>query len=117
MVSLRERAIKAAKEYEERKEKNEREAAKKFVAEVKKEFEETFNEVVYNVEPISENEARIDIGNTGIFSIIAIKKSKDVIMYRDLYPVETLEGRKSSAERALELLTKTLEIIEEERGE
>ena len=95
------------------KEKNRKEAAKKFAAEVKKEFEETFNEVVDSVEPISENEARI---NTGDFSIIAIKKPKDVIMYRDLYPVETLEGRKSSAERALELLTKTLEIIEEERG-
>ena len=113
-MNLREKAIKAAKEHEEWMERNRKEAAKKFAEEAKKKFEETFNEIVDSVEPISENEARI---NTGDFSIIAIKKSKDVIMYRDLYPVETLEGRKSSGERALELLTKTSEIIEEERGE
>jgi len=70
MVSLREKAIKAAKEYEERKEKEKRESAKKFAEEAKKEFEETFNEVVDSVEPISKNKARI---NAGDLSFIAIK--------------------------------------------
>lgn len=71
MVSLRDRAIKAAKEYEERMEKNKKEAAKEFAEEAKREFEETFNEVVDSVEPISKNKARI---NAGDLSFIAIKK-------------------------------------------
>jgi len=68
---LREKAIKAAKEYEERKEKEKREAAKKFGIEAEKEFEKTFNEVVSDVEPISENKAKIIVSD---LSFIAIKK-------------------------------------------
>jgi len=83
MVSLRDRAIKAAKEQQERMERNRKEAAKKFAAEATKEFEKTFNEVVYDVEPISENKAKIIVGD---LSFIAIKKSKDFVVYIDFYP-------------------------------
>ena len=83
MVSLRERAIKAAKEHEERMERNRKEAAKKFGIEAEKEFEKIFNELVSDVEPISENKAKIIVGN---LSFIAIKKSKDFVVYIDFYP-------------------------------
>jgi len=70
MVSLREKAIKAAKEHEERIKKSKQKAAEKFAEEAKKEFEETFNELVSDVEPISKNKAKI---NAGDLSFIAIK--------------------------------------------
>jgi len=70
-MNLREKAIKAAKEYEERMERNRKEAAKKFAIEAEKEFEKTFNEVVSDVEPISKNKAKIIVGD---LSFIAIKR-------------------------------------------
>jgi len=69
-MNLREKAIKAAKEHEERIKKSKQKAAKKFAEEAKKEFEETFNELVSDVEPISKNKAKI---NAGDLSFIAIK--------------------------------------------
>ena len=82
-MNLREKAIKAAKEHEERMERNRKEAAKKFAIEAEKEFEKTFNEVVSDVEPISENKARI---NAGDISFIVIEKYVDFKRYIDFYP-------------------------------
>ena len=53
------------------KEKNRKEAAKKFAIEAEKEFEKTFNEVVSDVEPITEKKAKIIVGD---LSFIAIKR-------------------------------------------
>jgi len=83
MVNLREKAIIAAKEYKERKEKEKREAAKKFAERAKKEFEEIFGEVPYDVEPISEVSARI-FADGLIF--VARHKSTDFVTYIDFYP-------------------------------
>ena len=82
MVSLREKAIKAAKEHEERKEKEKRESAKEFAERAKKAFEETFGEVV-EVEPISRASARILADG---LSFIARHKSTDFVTYIDFYP-------------------------------
>ena len=83
-MGLRERALKAAEEQQERMEKNKKEAAEKFAVEAKKEFQEMFGEVSeLNVEPISENKAKIIADG---LSFIAIKKSKDFVVYIDFYP-------------------------------
>jgi len=83
MVSLREKAIKLAKEYEERKEKNEREAAKKFATKAKKKFEEIFGEVPYNVGPISEKRAKVIVGD---LSFVAIRERTGHAEYINFYP-------------------------------
>ncbi|MCW3140671.1 MAG: hypothetical protein N2V72_00605 [Methanophagales archaeon] len=82
-MDLRERAIKAAKEQQEWMEKNKKEAAEKFAAEAKKKFEKTFNEVVLDVEPISENKAKIIADG---LSFIAIKGYTDFVSYIKFYP-------------------------------
>jgi len=81
-MDLREKAIKAAKEYEERKEKEKREAAKKFAERAKKEFEETFGEAL-DVEPISESQAKI-IANG--LSFIARRTHTDFVEYIKFHP-------------------------------
>ena len=82
-MNLRERAIKAAEEYEERKEKEKRETAKKFAERAKKEFEEIFGEVPYDVKPISEGQARIVADG---LSFIARKKRVEYAEYINFYP-------------------------------
>ena len=83
MVSLREKAIKAAKEYKVRMEKNEREAAKKFATKAKKKFEEIFEEAPYNVEPISEKRAKVVVGD---LSFIARRERTGHAEYINFYP-------------------------------
>jgi len=83
-MGLRERALKAAEEQQERMEKNKKEAAEKFAVEAKKEFQEMFGEVSeLNVEPISENKAKIIADG---LSFIAIKGYTDFVSYIKFYP-------------------------------
>lgn len=81
-MSLRERAIKAAKEYEEQMMKSKQEAAKKFATRAKKEFEKTFGEVL-DVEPITTNGAKIIADG---LTFIARHRSTDFVTYIDFYP-------------------------------
>ena len=81
-MNLREKAIKAAKEYEERKEKEKREAAKKFAERAKKEFEENFGEAL-DVKPISESQAKIIADG---LTFIARKKRVEYAEFIYFYP-------------------------------
>jgi len=81
-MNLREKAIKAAKEYKERKEKEKREAAKQFAERAKKEFEETFGEAL-DVKPISESQAKIIADG---LTFIARKKRVEYAEYINFYP-------------------------------
>ena len=83
MVNLREKAIKAAKEYKERMEKEKQEAAKKFAARAKKEFEENFGEAPYDVEPITINGAKIIADG---LTFIAKKERAEYAEYINFYP-------------------------------
>jgi len=82
MVSLREKAIKAAKEHEERIKKSKQKAAEKFAARAKKEFEETFGEAL-DVEPITVNGAKIIADG---LTFIAKKERAEYTEYINFYP-------------------------------
>ena len=58
-MDLRERAIQAAKERQERMKRNERVAAEEFAEKAKKEFMESFGETEFDIKPVSENTAEI----------------------------------------------------------
>jgi len=82
MVSLREKAIKAAKEHEERIKKSKQKAAEKFATRAKKEFEETFGEPL-DVEPITVNGAKIIADG---LTFIAKKERTEYAEYINFYP-------------------------------
>ena len=82
MVSLREKAIKAAKEHEERIKKSKQKAAEKFATRAKKEFEETFGEPL-DVEPITVNGAKIIADG---LTFIAKKERAEYAEYINFYP-------------------------------
>ena len=81
-MNLREKAIKAAKEREERIKKSKQKAAEKFAARAKKEFEETFGEAL-DVEPITVNGAKIIADG---LTFIAKKERAEYAEYINFYP-------------------------------